>query len=412
MPSEFTPNINGTALTRQALTRFYALEKRLRKNKNLKEQLHERIEDLIKDEVWEKVGSFEEHKAMFEGIQEQGKERIILPMQLVVDQQKTSTTGSLRCCLDATQANKLLHRGVMELKPLAPLLMKWRYYQYYVSLDIKSMFWQIDMRPEDRELAHTIFRYQEDQPWTLYRHRRIVMGQVDAQSNAIQCLNKAAELEKEKYPEVEATIRDNTYADDIEIYGWDMEGVVKNAKDVSLVAGKYNFPCRKLITDNFSVLKAFEKDVISPKLHDVWDGSVDADSIDMVLGDTEGTWEHPVFGKQCIYFSDLKQLGVRYKIDFKNNRSYMCYSHWSKGLQYPMQTLSKRDISRRVASAWQPLGEMLPLTGFGKLALSLVWRLSKYLHQILAAKRVDLLLKKEPKSPQKSRLVAEGLESV
>ena len=110
-----------------------------------------------------------------------------------------------------------------------------------MSLDVKSMFWQVDMVKQDQNLAHTIFRESEDQPWKLYRHRRLVMGQVDAQSNAIQCLIKAAELEREAYPRVEHIIKSNTYADDIGVYRWTKWDVIKDAKDVAFVGEKTTF---------------------------------------------------------------------------------------------------------------------------------------------------------------------------
>ena len=77
--------ISGTAINR-----FISLESRLQnpRNAKLRSGVHERVNDLIQEGMMKEVGLWEEHKIEFLKDQAPGKEKLILPWQMVVDENK------------------------------------------------------------------------------------------------------------------------------------------------------------------------------------------------------------------------------------------------------------------------------------------------------------------------------------
>ena len=104
------------------------MEKRLAhpRNKKLKEGVHDRIKDLIKDEMLELVGDWKSYKPEFNKDQEPGKENILLPWQTVIDSNKTSEHSKIRMCLDGTESNKLLYKIEADMPGLQDILISWK----------------------------------------------------------------------------------------------------------------------------------------------------------------------------------------------------------------------------------------------------------------------------------------------
>ena len=117
------------------------------------------------------------------------------------------------------------------------------------------MYWAIDMEPGDLNLAHTVWRQEENQPLQLYRHQKLVMGGEDSQTQAILCVQKAAELQQNNAPNALSIIKKDAYSDDINITGWTPEEVIKETKELAQTLGQYNFHIRKLVSDQVCVLQ-------------------------------------------------------------------------------------------------------------------------------------------------------------
>ena len=66
--------------------------------------------------------------------------------------------------------------------------------------------------------------------------------------------------------------------------------------------------------------------MISPKLHGIYDDSLDSE-FDFVIGKGEETYE-PAGLKNCDELhTDLRQLGTRYQVNYKTNRNYITFDH-------------------------------------------------------------------------------------
>ena len=74
----------------------------------------------------EEVGLWEDHKGKFLKDQEPGKEKLILPWQMVVDENKATEHSKIRMCLDGTEANKLIYKVKSDMPEIADILMRWK----------------------------------------------------------------------------------------------------------------------------------------------------------------------------------------------------------------------------------------------------------------------------------------------
>ena len=65
LPDDLYPeNVDGVKITNQALSRYYALEKRLHSQRNgvLKKEVQERVQALIDEGIIKEIGNWEDHK--------------------------------------------------------------------------------------------------------------------------------------------------------------------------------------------------------------------------------------------------------------------------------------------------------------------------------------------------------------
>ena len=81
-----------------------------------------------------------------------------------------------------------------------------------------------------------------------------------------------------------------------------------------------------------------------------------------------------------VIVKDAKQLGVHFMINLQEEDSYLTYEHWfddTKG------AITKRKVARKFAKAWNPLQEMSPIVNPGKICLSHIWKVQKFLEKRL-----------------------------
>ena len=58
--------------------------------------------------------------------QKAGKEKLILPWQMVVDDNKATEHSKIRMYLDGTEANKLIYEIKSDMPEIADILMRWK----------------------------------------------------------------------------------------------------------------------------------------------------------------------------------------------------------------------------------------------------------------------------------------------
>ena len=89
LPEHLYPNqVDGLKISGTAINRFISLENRRHhpRNAKLRSGVHERVSDLIQEGMLKEVGIREEHKIEFLQDQAPGREKLILPWQMVEDE--------------------------------------------------------------------------------------------------------------------------------------------------------------------------------------------------------------------------------------------------------------------------------------------------------------------------------------
>lgn len=149
-----------------------------------------------------------------------------LPHHCVIKESSPLTT--IRVVFNGSQVNSTgeslndnLHEGPKLLNPLVSVLTQWRGYRYVFSCDIKQMFRQILMHPDDRKYQRVLWRHTLDSVIQEYELTTVTYGTKPAPFLALATLRQLELEEGEKYPLVKRAISEGSYdiylgADDIE----------------------------------------------------------------------------------------------------------------------------------------------------------------------------------------------------
>ena len=138
------------------------------------------------------------------------------------------------------------------------------------------------------------------------------------------------------------------------------------------------------MSDNKKVLSAIPNEMLHPlvieglKLNETEKN----DSVEVVRGETIA-FPHPKLDDVVI--EDAKALGIHFKMDFKNEQSYLTFSHWA----IKEEVLTKRNVARSYARCWNPLFDLAPVTNPAKVAISKMWELNSFFVKRLAQNKFD-----------------------
>ena len=405
LPEHLYPNkVDGLKISGTAINRFISLENRLQhpRNAKLRSGVHERVNDLIQDGMMKEVGLWEEHKNEFLQDQAPGREKLILPWQMVVDENKATEHSKIRMCLDGTAANKLIYKIKSDMPEIMDILMRWKTSNFWCTVDIRKMFWSILTHQEDAELQYCVWRTSPKAPLNLYLFRRMVMGLNNSPGLARLTLLKNAADNKAKYPSVQEIIRKDTYMDDSVINGATVKDVINKTTETIACLKQGSFEAGKILTDNQKIIEALPKESLHPSIIEAIENK--SDTCNHVLG-VPIEYGHP--NMNDVVIENTKQLGIHISLDLKEETCYLTYNHWHNPKDTTKkEVLTKRMVARCFATAWNPLQEMGPLTNPGKVCLSKIWKLQTHLQRRQEQMRFDLKEKKELPTlgkPQKSK---------
>ena len=106
------------------------------------------------------------------------------------------------------------------------------------------------------------------------------------------------------------------------------------------------------------------------------------ESVEVVRGETIA-FPHPKLDDVVI--EDAKALGIHFKMDLKNEQSYLTFSYWA----IKEEILTKRNVARSYARCWNPLFDLAPVTNPAKVAISKMWELNSFFVKRLAQNKFD-----------------------
>ncbi|XP_062539161.1 uncharacterized protein LOC134207463 [Armigeres subalbatus] len=233
-----------------AESRLKSLERRLRQKPELFENL--------KQQIVEYVEKGYAHKITQEEVLCSNPRKVwYLPLGVVVHPKKP---GKVRIVWDAAATvqgqslNSALLPGPDLLSSLPSVLSKYRQRQVAICGDIKEMFHQFQIRPEDRQAQRFLFRSDPCKDFEIYVMDVATFGVTCSPSAAQFIKNQNAKEFESEFPEAAAAIVHNHYVDDY----LDSRDTVEEAADLALqvktVHAKAGFHIRNWMSNSREVI--------------------------------------------------------------------------------------------------------------------------------------------------------------
>ncbi|XP_051156765.1 uncharacterized protein LOC127278878 [Leptopilina boulardi] len=311
----------------RALKRFYALERSLNKQPDLKMQYTEFLKD------------YEDLGHMTEIASDSFSDGYFLPHHPVI--KKSSLTTKLRVVFDASaktstgiSLNDVLMVGPNLQDDLFSLLVRFRSHVYAITADITKMYRQIELHPDDRKF---LWRENCDQPIKIFALNTVTYGTASASFLATRSLIQLANDVQESYPNAATALKEDFYVDD-------------------LVSGKREFnEAKNLVNDLISVSEYGAMPLRQ------W-ASNEPDLISDLSKESNDT-------HICLNFGETtKRLGI-----YWNPRSdSLKYSVTKSNID---TSVTKRTILSQIAQLFDPLGLLGPVILQAKIMMQSLWLL-------------------------------------
>ncbi|XP_062714812.1 uncharacterized protein LOC109426713 [Aedes albopictus] len=324
-----------------ALRRLQSLEKRLAKD----QELGEKVSSLIRD--YETKGYA--HKITQEELESTDPSRVwYLPLGVVRNPKKPE---KVRLIWDAAARehrlsfNDMLLKGPDMMTSLVAVLLRFRQRSIAICGDIREMFHQVRIIPEDKQSQRFLFRCHPDDPPQIYVMDVATFGASCSPCSSQFVKNKNAQEFASQFPRASEAIIKAHYVDDYLDSVDTVEEAVQLVNEVKYVHALGGFEIRNFSSNSSAVLQSLGETERSPKSLDL-EGSV---YVERVLG---MVWKPA---------EDLFSFDVTVKDDLKN---------FLEGNTVP----TKRQVLRLVMSLFDPCGFIAHYIVHGKILMQHIWR--------------------------------------
>lgn len=315
-----------------AKRRFLSLEKRLNSNPELKKEYIQCMKDYMNSGHMELVTA---------QIPEESK-HFFLPHHAVMKSESSST--KMRVVFDASaksstgvSLNQTLLSGQKLHNEICDILIQFRCYPIVFSCDIRQMFRQIRMHPDDRNFQLFFWRENPTQPLSIYCLTTVVFGFVCSPYLAIRTLRQLIADEGDKYPLAARVLKKQVYVDDLILGAHSLEEALLLQKETIQLLSKGGFDLRKWISNCPELVSNMPRSHLEKPLH--FQSS-----------------DNPFYSVLGIkWVSETDQFAYR--------------------LQIPDKPLTKRNILSAIAQIFDPCGFLAPVIFWAKALLQLLWTL-------------------------------------
>ncbi|GFU50593.1 integrase catalytic domain-containing protein [Trichonephila clavipes] len=170
----------------------------------------------IKNETLDKINYYIPHHSVYK------PEKTSTPLRVVFDASAKTTSGF--------SLNSILLNGGIIQQDLFSIVSRFRKHEYAFSADIKKMYRQILVDPNQRDLQRIMWKTSADAPVKTYKLATVTYGTVSAPFLATRTLRALADEEKAEFPDAADVICNDSYMDDILSGESTLEGAKKNSK--------------------------------------------------------------------------------------------------------------------------------------------------------------------------------------
>ncbi|GFV28642.1 integrase catalytic domain-containing protein [Trichonephila clavipes] len=274
----------------------------------------------IKNETLDKINYYIPHHSVYK------PEKTSTPLRVVFDASAKTSGFSL---------NSILLNGGIIQQDLFSIVSRFRKHEYAFSADIKKMYRQILVDPNQRDLQRIMWKTSADAPVKTYKLATITYGTVSAPFLATRTLRALADEEKAEFPDAANVICNDSYMDDILSGESTLEGAKKLQTRLSQLLQRGGFELHKWVSNSPELLKdlsassyVFDKefqDAPVKTLGMLWDPKVD-----------------------CLTY----KVRVSDKVNF-----------------------SKRDVLSEIARLYDPLGLIGPIVTKAKIFIQELWKI-------------------------------------
>ena len=217
---------------------------------------------------------------------------------------------------------------------ISAIMTRWRLFGYVFTTDIKKMFRQILLHPDDRNWQRIVWRKDRSQPIQDFRLRTVTYGTKPAPFLAIRVLQQLAEDGEGKYPEAAKALRQQCYVDDILAGADDLAAACRLRKPLIDLLASAGMQLGKWSANHEDLLKG--------------------------LSEASGV-EHSIDLAEVVSTLGLKWIPQSDQFCFKVSVSS------------PPRVISKRHIASEAAKLFDPLGWLAPVLIRAKILLHYLW---------------------------------------
>ena len=148
-----------------------------------------------------------------------GKPEWYLPLQAVFTPERTTKVrlvfDSSSKGHDGLSLNDHLEKGPNFINSLLDVLAAWRWNEVAFTGDVRKMFNQVLVHPEDQVYHRFLWRNKTTDSPTVYQWLRLNFGDKPAPDIATNAINTLAKLSQAEFPEAAKEVQDHVYVDDI-----------------------------------------------------------------------------------------------------------------------------------------------------------------------------------------------------
>ncbi|XP_071054607.1 uncharacterized protein [Onthophagus taurus] len=316
-----------------ALKRFKSLENRLLKNPSLHDDYISFMSDYLSSG----------HMSLNTVSSPLSSATYYIPHHCVMRAESAST--KLRVVFDASaissngkSLNDNLLIGPKLQQDIVKVLLNFRCYKFAFTCDIKQMYRQILISPQDRNYQRILWRFSPQEPLQEFILNTVTYGVSSAPFLALRTLLELANLYINEYPLAANILKNNIYVDDIVTGTNSIKEGLTLQKELITLLKKGGFELRKWASNCNEILRSVsESDIQTPI-------SMDYDEI-----------------------SCVKVLGLQW--DPNSDMFHYSYS--------PRPSLStKRSILSDISRIYDPLGFLTPCTFKAKCFIQQLWQLN------------------------------------
>ncbi|XP_047541323.1 uncharacterized protein LOC125074140 [Vanessa atalanta] len=259
-----------------AVNRLIALEKRLSKNLDQKENYQKVIKEYMT------LGHME--PVRHESAEREGNEKVWLPHHAVIRPDKSTTKTRIVFNASDRSANGISLNDTLMVGPtlqleLRQVIMRWRLHPICLTADIIKMYRQVKVAKRHVDYQRIVWRDDSLSEIKDFRLLRVTFGTSCAPYLAVKVLQQIAIDEGEKYPLAAGRVKTDFYIDDL-MTGCQSETEAKEIyKQMNDLLEKGGFKLQKWTSNREELMKWWKEENIGIK-----DREIKEDSVTKILG--------------------------------------------------------------------------------------------------------------------------------